>query len=367
VDSPCTTARSRSSGLIAAPLKSSVVSQIFRQQRVHSVQKNLVARTFVGLRRTLVPARTAPQRMSRSDFWRQRYIERPYLTGSSNQELDNRFFEVLNNSLVLAPSGKIAPVPPHDGGGYWLEAFTHLVQEYRRRGRDFPHWLPGLPIPKPTFPAGAPGNTATFGRQLKIAGALYKFGKEQHLRELLNHGRLRIQPASNYNDPSLNHAIRDDELSISRVLLKSESQMEVVHSKSGFKGPIEPLGDITVSTRSTTNYFASCFAAQFASRLYDDFEADACLYIRSRAQFKQRLWKATLSRLCGWNFRGGRVGYIDPHRAGPYVDVFFNKAQKYWYQHEFRFVWIPPQDAAELDPIFVELGPLIDIAELLPR
>jgi hypothetical protein len=314
-----------------------------------------------------VSAKSDPRRITRSDLWRQRYMERSYLKTTSNEELDKRFFEVFNNLLVLAPSGKIAFVPPHEGGAYWLEAFTHLMQEYGRRGRDFPRRQPELPIPQPTFPTGAPGSAAAFGRHLKITGALYKFGKEQHLRELLNDGRLRIQPASNYNDPSLNHAIHDDELSITRILLKSESRMEVVRSKSGFKGPIEPLGDITVSTRSTTNYYVSCFAAEFGSRLYEDFEADACLYIRSRAQFKQRLSKATLSRLQGWDLRAGRVGYIDPHRAGPYVDVFFNKAQKYWYQHEFRFVWIPLQDTKELDPIFVELGPLTDIAELLPR
>jgi hypothetical protein len=76
---------------------------------------------------------------------------------------------------------------------------------------------------------------------------------------------------------------------------------------------------------------------------------------------------ASLRALPNWHFRDGRVSYIDSYRAGPRVDIFLNKAQKYWYQHEFRFVAIPPHPATHLDPLFLELGPLTGFAELLPR
>jgi hypothetical protein len=45
--------------------------------------------------------------------------------------------------------------------------------------------------------------------------AIIKYGRREHMTDLVERGRLRLTPASNYDDPSLNPAIRDAELEFS--------------------------------------------------------------------------------------------------------------------------------------------------------
>jgi hypothetical protein len=48
------------------------------------------------------------------------------------------------------------------------------------------------------------------------------------------------------------------------------------------------------------------------------------------------------------------------------MDVLFGKHLKYWYQREYRCVWIPQGAPVErLEPFFLELGSMHEIAELV--
>ncbi len=305
--------------------------------------------------------------MRRQDIWRVEYRARPYLVDVSEAELDTRFFEVLNNLLILTPAGQIGMLKPQAGDANFIALFTHLMEEYARRGRTFPAIRPDVRLPRPDIVKGAPGSAAIRGRKLKIAGSLFKFGKREHLEALLERGRLRILAAGDYSDPSLSSAIRDDERSIIRHGLRSEVKAEVVKSRSGYKGPLELLGNLTVTTSAATNYYVTCFACSFEHRLFDDFNADAALYIRNRMKFRRRLIRAVEAALPGWTSWDQHVSYIDPFRPPKDVDVFFGKHLRFSNQREYRFVWWPPNATQHLEPIFVELGPLLDIAEILLR
>jgi len=68
-------------------------------------------------------------------------------------------------------------------------------------------------MPNPSWPNVPRALAALGGREFEPGKCLFKFGKEKHLRHALLTGSIRVAPASSYSDPSLNYAIRDDELS----------------------------------------------------------------------------------------------------------------------------------------------------------
>jgi hypothetical protein len=98
-----------------------------------------------------------------------------------------------------------------------------------------------------------------------------------------------------------------------------------------------------------------------------DFSYDACLVIRDHKKFERRLSTTMAERLPGWIGAGGPVKYIDLFNCTKdEMDVLFGKHLKYWYQRKYRCVWIPQGPRVErLEPLFLELGSLRAIAELV--
>jgi hypothetical protein len=71
-------------------------------------------------------------------------------------------------------------------------------------------------------------------------------------------------------------------------------------------------------------------------------------------------------QLPGWHATVNAVEYYDPLLVTPgEVDVLTCKHFRYAYQKEVRVAWLPPGPIQTLEPIFVELGSLSDIAEVL--
>lgn len=49
------------------------------------------------------------------------------------------------------------------------------------------------------------------------------------------------------------------------------------------------------------------------------------------------------------------------------MSFFSYKHFKYLYQEEIRYTFLPPHPIQKLDPLFLKLGSLADIAEILNR
>jgi hypothetical protein len=151
--------------------------------------------------------------MTVSDGWRHDYRLDRYLEHLSLDELEQRVRDIFTNVSVLSEDGKLSLPPVEKGTGYWMQLFTHVLEEFALRGHWVrPGFLKGTPMPIPTWPEMPRAARAVSGRLFEPGKFLFKFGKREHLRSTLENGTIRLAPASSYSDPSLNYAIRDDEL-----------------------------------------------------------------------------------------------------------------------------------------------------------
>jgi len=289
---------------------------------------------------------------SNEELMRLRYRTRRYLEHATDDELARRLRDVMANLTTLTPAGQIGPLPLERGGAVWMEAFTHLLEEYKLRGKTFPPgMMRGTSLPKPTFPA-RPRAARLLDDISHLTGRPYlvKLGDAKYLQETFRTGVWRIAPASSYADPSLNRAQRDTELELTKYALRSEVRIQVPDGNPGEgKEDVMPLGNVTVTSTSITDYYVSCLAKRLDLRLFDDFEADSCIVVHDVVAFARRMLEAVEQHLTGWHGWLQNVTYIDPFnwKQGD-ADVFCTKHFRYSYQQEVRFVWLPdhPQKRA---------------------
>jgi hypothetical protein len=308
--------------------------------------------------------------MSPQDRWRQNYRIRPYLEHSSEEQVAARLRYIVENMTTLQPNGKIGALTPEPYGKMWWELFTHVLEEYGRRNVSPPEgFLKDAGVPKVMHPIAEASIRAIRATSIPAEGTyLVKFGHREHMLEFYKRGRLRIAPASTYADPSLNAAVRDNELSLDAYGLQSEVLIEVFDPTTrARKGATKPIGNLTYTSRSKTNYYVYCTGLSLDHRLFGAFDYNACVIVRDHAAFEDRLSKAVAAYLPGWIGGGGPVHYIDPYNCTKGdIDAFFGKHHKFWYQREYRCAWIPSgQPARVLSPFFVELGSMRDICQLV--
>ena len=148
----------------------------------------------------------------RHEAMRQKYYMRPYLKDASDSELAERFRHIMLNLSSISPEGKIGPNMKSPNIHYWTEPFTHIIEEYNRRGGLPAGILDENSIPKVTHPDQPTGYKILNGKPAPEPPCAIKLGHKQHMEEMYKKGRILIRPASDYNDPSLNPAIQDDEL-----------------------------------------------------------------------------------------------------------------------------------------------------------
>ncbi len=305
--------------------------------------------------------------LARHEVWRMQYRQRPYLKNTSDDALLQRLKDVMNNLSVLTSDGKLGVLPIGPDGIHWMTLFTHIFEEYDARG-GFSAGLSDMPFPKPTAP-DIPKSVMAL-KKIKVPKAgetLIKLGKLSHMKDLIERGRIRIAPARSYSDPSLNYAVNDDELQFDRVMPGSEVTITFLDKQTGEPKDAKPISDVTDTTSLATNFYVYCMTHTLSYRLFDDFEADACVIVREPATFAAKLAQAVQQVLPGWIEWNDEVQYVDPYlHPGADVDLFFSKHFRFWYQQEYRFVWIPEAGGRDsLEPIFVELGPLDGISELV--
>ncbi|MDL0430216.1 hypothetical protein QPM17_03715 [Marinobacter sp. TBZ242] len=304
--------------------------------------------------------------MTRSEYWRLSYRRDRYLEFLSQDELEKRACDIMGNMTFLSGKGQIGLRAFSEGGAYWMPLWAHVLEEFALRYGPYPNgftngFVKGTALVKPSHPDEPLAKKAIDSIGGIRPGRLYKFGKKEHLEPMLKRGRIRIAPASYYSDPSLNPAIKDEELSFSIKIRPRDVKAEDMNGEE-----IPTFGNVEVSFESKTNYYVSCFAANYTYREFDDFEADSCIVINEPREFTKRLLSRV--RRIKPDFRGfaSHVDYIDPlnHFSGE-INVFLAKHFRYAYQNEYRFLWVPDKPLMELDPFFVEIGDMSQYAEIL--
>jgi len=176
-------------------------------------------------RRLVVPFPGLVFPMRRHEFWRLSYRRSRYLEHATEEELMNRARDIISNITELAYDGKIGMISPTEGGAFWIELFTHVLEELVLRGSGFKDgFLKDATVPKPTFPIDprAKSLVRQIGPGLGNQWYVVKLGKAKYLQPAFEQGHWRISPASSYADPSLNAAQRDKELEMKIYLPKSK-------------------------------------------------------------------------------------------------------------------------------------------------
>jgi hypothetical protein len=307
--------------------------------------------------------------LKRQEWWEREYFETPYLTFASNDYLEQRFFDHFHNQLRLTAEGKIAPRPDFaDGGGLIAPLFSHMMLEFGARGL-------GLPVVNEKafrqldkyFEDGEPTGVQLFrGLPETLDDVIVKFGKRQHLKPMLEHGKLRLSPAEFYQSSGLVEAMKDQETE--RWFHDPQFDL-ILAGKSNFKikGVDTKIQDGFLKfSINCPNYLLWSACKDIDRRLPDDFCADAAIIIRNPLIFSSRL-KQEATRI--WPKSPtwcGDVKYYDPCS---FADIKRRpetiKHFSYLYQREWRFCAFPDEDMMPKEPLEISIGSIKDIADLV--
>lgn len=296
----------------------------------------------------------------------QGYCRNRYLALLSDEQLGRRVEGIVGNMHTIDSSGLVSVDKGDPALSYWLSLLTEVQVEMALRHGPYPAgWKRGMidfgNMPGSITSAGSASALTLELSQPLPSRCIIKYGRREFLASTLQDGRIRVAPASLYNDHSLNAAVRDDELSA-----EIEYDPSVPFNDFPPGTILFPSGRVAIRRELGTNYYVYCATDRLSTRLLLDFEGDACLIIRDVDAFLARLNEAMQKRLGGWQFVTSYVEYYDPLQVNPAeIDVLLFKHFRYAYQHEVRLGWLPPQPIKELQPIFVEVGSLEDIAELV--
>ena len=304
--------------------------------------------------------------MKRHEFCRAEYRSHRYLEFLSDVELRIRAKDIFLNMAILTPKGQLGLHSLDKGGMFWIDKWTHLLEEFVLRYGPYPNgfkdgFMKDAPIVTSTYPDIPPSKIAIDKVKGHKDGSLYKFGLKKYLDPMFKYGKIRIAPASLYNDSSLNRAIRDDELSFS---YSKRSDSLVIKNCDG--EIIPTYGSVNFCLKSKTNYYVHCFSYRYTYREYDDFEANACIIIHKPRVLFQKMMKAVSKILPDFQGFASPVKYIDPLLCNENdIELFLSKHFRYSYQNEVRTIWVPPKPKLILEPITIELGSMQSYADII--
>lgn len=297
----------------------------------------------------------------------------------SEEDLIQRHNDIIKNLTLLTDELKFGFLPMNEIGQLWSELYTHLLEECNLRRFDIINNLPkdagNNPFPNYDL-KGLDKSVEEFKRlNLQSGTYLVKYGKQKYLKAMLEKGSIRIMPAASYNDPSLNSAIRDNELETSRLILPNEVEFEnfyntievsVGDKKGKFGDFAEFIGNSKFTLISNVNFYVYCLAYEHSARLFGDFEADCCVVIKKPTIFLEKLSKEFNEVKPGYSLYNDAVKYFDRLNVGKQqLPFYFSKHFSYAYQKEYRLIWLPPEKTMELEPVFLELGNLEDCCEII--
>lgn len=293
-----------------------------------------------------------------------RYRNTRYLRHVHDDRLNCRANHIAGNLWTTDANGLVTRLEP-PCREFFMRIYADLREEQRLRSGG-----PMIDLDEGAIRASA--SAAYIAPRLKGAtpalapGALVRFGKYVHLEGTLTQGRFRIAPASSYADPSLNAAQFDEELRHAAVT----PNQQLVFKVYGRRTPDGPEEELPVTPLELNHYmnvppfYVLCLTSRFDFRMFHDFDADSALVIHDRTEFSRRVNEAMAPAVDAEpDMRD--VQYYDPyHVRREELIPGFSKHFRYAYQNEVRMIWRPKSGATPA-AVFVEAGPLSDIAELV--
>jgi len=196
--------------------------------------------------------------------------------------------------------------------------------------------------------------------------AILKFGKLQHLEDMLTRGRVRFAGAKSYGEATLTLAQRDNELEVEVFADSTDVRVHKVDQRTlEPTGEIKAIGPVSFVLESRTDYYISCMTSIFDSRFFSDFPSNAFLLINDPHRFVTTIFSAFESIAPGWTGKATFVNYYDPLTAKVPKNVFFEKSIQYEYQKEYRIAFRPPTIIPSLKPFFLDIGNLTDYCEII--
>lgn len=171
---------------------------------------------------------------------------------------------------------------------------------------------------------------------------LVRYSKRKYLREAFDEGKIRIQPASSYKDPSLNFAQYDEELQHYSVSSNKRITFEtiILDESNGSKKISTPTFLELFQYMNIPNFYVLCCSTRFNYRLFHSFDADAALIIFDKNEFLSRVNSAVSEKMSLSNFKNGKIGYYDPYKIDKSDLIpYFIKHFRYMYQDEYRLAW----------------------------
>jgi len=295
--------------------------------------------------------------------WRETYRSYRYLEHISELDVINRKEDILGNLLIFEEDGSPAFDQTIQMKGL-IERLIHVDEEMIQRGKPMDSNLlkdGSRYLDKYQYIQRA---IRVWGdRKLMMGEYLVKYGKSKHLSQVMDVGKIRVNPASYYDDPSLNQAIQDKELEQKIYFPKGtklKRQMD-----SGNYEEIKGILNISYTDKSPTDFYVYCLTKSYQHRLFDDFNYDACVLICDVNEFFRRFLDSLKKTYSDWFLASGEVQYYDPFFLSSPLNIPFSKHFRFWYQGEFRIVFKPKSPIEKLEPIDFYIGRLDDCCELI--
>lgn len=309
-----------------------------------------------------IDARLNDERVNRS------LVEKLYITSGRHYKclslpaLKQRYRELIRNMAYLLDDVRdLAPAHCNFvSSWWWIERYIEIRAEFVERALELP------PLPPETGEWGEPSPLIK-PKHANAADFIVRYGEMPHLREMFEIGKVRIAPASSYNDGGLDNARRDNELKKSRYSDGAKVSITLPDGSTG-----KPIGAVEYA-KTASDYYALCTSLEHDPRLRRDFPnkdgkwADACLIVGDLTAFAARLAGTVAHSLPGWQFSHLPIKYYDALQRDQ-DQVFsaqFSKELRFAYQREYRFIWTKPPNVPLEPCFFVEIGALNDIATLV--
>lgn len=292
------------------------------------------------------------------DIWELEYVPHRYLRRVEPQALADRYESIVTNMYALVrPERDAIPINSFHSSWYWhrKEHITRL--EFALRDLPLPRKPPvGLidstPISSPIkhgFPDGK--------------DVIFRYSEMEFLADFVRHGRIRIVPATNYNNETYNDARRDEEASKHAYWAGDYTKITM---QDGREIPI--IGDVQ-RTVTSADYSLISFSCDWDPDLFGHF-GDTCAVVHNTAEFTKIVGDATRDAFPGWYFHDNPVQYFDPYEMTK--DEYFSSSMckdfRFAYQREYRLLWANHSGGAPVnDMISVDIGPLGHLVSLYDR
>jgi hypothetical protein len=272
--------------------------------------------------------------MTNQDGWNSSYSLNPYLSKLTEGELNVRRDEIINACYFITADNKLS-ICNKD----MIETFSHIVSEYKRRGIAC---CDGGISKYPRTP-----NIDSDWDKYNNKGYVFKYSKSKYLRKMYDCGALRITLSKCYKFFDI-AAIQDDENNITTT--HNNLSIRNLSSNSIYSPDF-----VKKTTTANDDFYMYCLSNVFDRRLFDDFDANACMVIRDKESFFDKVHnklasQKAIKKVNDCDYFDGNVRYVDKYRCEYERKLFpqFDKDIKYSYQKENRIAWVCESGAPDV-------------------